>query len=218
MFEDNYNHDSFCFVLTEKLLYSDDHHPETGLLDDWEPEADQTERIMRVDDDDIPSDNDEHQDEASQATSHDTGIAPTLIGEETSHAFFCYCTEDEEWAFNVMRKLESSAYGFKCDNHDHMLEPNRARMDKIVNALCTAKKIVLVLSQDFVQSQWCTYENLKSLKTHFTNTKKVIPVLLTDLDLPEFLQDVPCINAIARNFWQKFIAALQLGKSSVYET
>ena len=198
--------------ISEKLLYNDDLHQESGLLDDWEPEADQTDRIMRVEDEDVPSDSSAHQDEASQARSHDTGIAPTLIGEETSHAFFCYCTEDEEWACNVMRKLESSAYGFKCDNHDHSLEPNRARMDKIVNALCTAKKIVLVLSQDFISSQWCTYENLKSLKTHFTNTKKVIPVLLTDLDLPEFLQDVPCINAISRNFWQKFIAALQLGK------
>lgn len=170
-------------------------------------------RVKEEPEEDIPSgvsDSSPHHEDAPQDSYE--GIAPRLLGEETSHAFFCYCAEDEEWAQNVIRRLESAAYGYKCNNHDQLLEPGRAKMDKIVNALCTAKKIVLVLSQDFISSPWCTYESLKSLKTHLTNTKKVIPVLLTELDLPEFLQGMQCINALTRNFWQKFIAAIQLGK------
>ena len=111
-----------------------------------------------------------------------------------------------------MQKLESPAYGFSCCNHKNELDPGNVRMDKIVNSLCTARKIVLVLSPDFVLSQWCTYENLKALKNHFRNVNKVIPVLLTEVDLPDFLQDIPNVDGMSKNFWQKFIAALQFGK------
>ncbi|XP_022084280.1 transmembrane protein 268-like isoform X2 [Acanthaster planci] len=208
--------------LYKRLLYTDDLGHSSSPLDDWEAEADQGEHIIRVRDDeededdntfrDSRSDNSSLQDEASRAArtpSTEGGIAPPLVGVESCHAFFCYSKEDEEWVVNVMQKLESPAYGFHCCNHAHELDPGIVRMDRIINALCTARKIVLVLSPDFVQSQWCTYENLKALRSHFRNVNKVIPVLLTEVDLPDFLQDIPNVNGMSKSFWQKFIAALQ---------
>ncbi|XP_033642929.1 transmembrane protein 268-like isoform X1 [Asterias rubens] len=208
------DYDDDFFVEDEGLLYTDDLAHSASPIDDWVAEADQGDHIIRVreDDEDSRSDNSTFQDEATQAASRghsESGISPPLVGEESCHAFFCYSKDDEEWVVNVMQKLESPAYGFSCCNHKNELDPGNVRMDKIVNSLCTARKIVLVLSPDFVLSQWCTYENLKALKNHFRNVNKVIPVLLTEVDLPDFLQDIPNVDGMSKNFWQKFIAALQ---------
>ena len=141
-----------------------------------------------------------------------TGMAPSLVGEETSHAFFCFAWEDDEWAINVIRKLESSAYGFTCDNSNHKWDPGVAKMDKIINTMSTSKKLVLLLSPDFMHSPWCTYENLRALRTHYSNTSKIVVVLLGDMDLPDFLEGIPYIDSQSRNFWQRFVAALRLGE------
>ncbi|XP_071498565.1 transmembrane protein 268-like [Diadema antillarum] len=207
----------------EKLLYTEDVQT-SSFLDDWDTEADQGGRMLAAVDsgddksvDSLPFVPDEASSNQTAADvpgrTREGGMAPSLVGEETSHAFFCFAWEDDEWAINVIRKLESPAYGFGCENGNHKWDPGVARMDKIVNMISTSKKLVLLISPDFMHSPWCTYENLRALRTHYTNTAKVVVVLLSDMDLPDFLEGIPTINALSRNFWQRFVAALHLGSS-----
>ncbi|XP_063966026.1 uncharacterized protein LOC129277815 [Lytechinus pictus] len=201
----------------EKLLEGEDVHM-SSFLSDWDTEADQGGRMVTADSgddrsiDSLPM----SPDEANSNQNADIpvrGMAPVLVGEETSHAFFCFAWEDDEWTINVVRKLESTAYGFTCDNSNHKWDPGVAKMDKIINCISTSKKLVLVLSPDFMRSPWCTYENMRALRVHYTNTAKVILVVLNEMDLPDFLDGIPTINAMSRNFWQRFVAALRLGSS-----
>ncbi|KAJ8038681.1 hypothetical protein HOLleu_16173 [Holothuria leucospilota] len=201
--------DATLFVANEQLLYTD-----TGSLKDWKPEADQGRGIMTTVGSDSEGDT-RSNDEASQHLNQSSGIAAPLEGEEKCHAFFCSAGEDDEWTHNVISRLESPAYGFKCANMVHELEPGAAKMDKVVNALSTAKKIVLVLSPDFMHTPWCMYENLKTLKPYLTDRTKVLVVTLTEVDLPEFLYDFPTIDARSNTFWQTFVGSLQIGFSSV---
>ncbi|XP_030831875.1 transmembrane protein 268-like [Strongylocentrotus purpuratus] len=206
------------FVEDEKLLEGEDTHM-SSFLTDWDTEADQGGgRMVTADSgddhsvDSLPM----SPDEANSNQNADMlvrGMAPVLVGEETSHAFFCFAWEDDEWAINVIRKLESSAYGFSCDNSNHKWDPGVAKMDKIINSISTAKKLVLVVTPDFMRSPWCMYENLRALRGHYTNTAKVIVVVLGEIELPDFLEGIPTINAMSRNFWQRFVAALRLGSS-----
>lgn len=208
------------FVENEKLLEEEEFQASRIL--DWEAEADQGGRMLTADSgddrsvDSLPMPPDEaNSNQNAEVHTHgrETGMAPPLVGEETSHAFFCFAWEDDEWAINVIRKLESSLYGFTCDNSNHKWDPGVAKMDKVINAISTAKKVVLLVSPDFMRSPWCSYENLRALRMLYTDTSKVIVVMLTDMDLPDFLEGIPTIDAISRNFWQRFIAALRLGSS-----
>ncbi|XP_071821381.1 uncharacterized protein [Apostichopus japonicus] len=195
------------FVANEQLLDGD-----TGSLGDWKPEADQVRGVMTTTGSDSDGDT-RSTDEAHQHISG--GIAAKLEGEEKCHAFFCAAGEDDQWTHNVISRLESPAYGFKCANMVHELDPGVAKMDKVVNALSTAKKIVLVLSPDFMSSPWCSYENLKTLRPYLTNRTKVLVVTQTEVDLPEFLHDFPIISAMSNTFWQTFVGSLQISFSSV---
>ncbi|XP_071948405.1 uncharacterized protein [Antedon mediterranea] len=195
----------------------------TSKLMDWEPDG-----SIHDDDTVFLSDhgNDDKSDSSvvqmdcqssaatSSAATTPSGIAPPLVDEETSHAFFCYNKEDDEWAMNVMRNLESPSYGFRFVNHNHELDPHQTRMDAIVNAMSTAKKIVIVLTPGFMQSIWCRHENLKALRPYFADPRKVIPVILTEVDLPDFLEGITTINALSKNFLQKFVATLSQGSSN----
>ena len=42
------------------------------------------------------------------------GLAPGLPAGKLYHAFISHSREDEAWARNVIEKLESPEYGFKC--------------------------------------------------------------------------------------------------------
>ncbi|XP_033095470.1 uncharacterized protein LOC117100029 [Anneissia japonica] len=143
-----------------------------------------------------------------------SGIAPLLVDEETSHAFFCYTKDDNEWAFNVMRNLESPSYGFRFANHNHELDPHQSQMDVIINAMSTARKIVIVLTPGFMQSIWCRHENLKALRPYFADPRKIIPVVLTEVDPPDFLDGISSINALSKNFLQMFVSSLTQGSTN----
>ncbi|XP_070582178.1 transmembrane protein 268-like isoform X2 [Ptychodera flava] len=139
----------------------------------------------------------------------DNSMAPQLIGKETSHAFFCFTQCDAEWVGNVVRKLQSPAYGFKCCNHDRDFEPGMCKSDLILSCVRCCKKVIIVLSEGFLESNWCSTDNAYVLKQVTAETGKVVVVTLNECPVPEFLQNVTPIDALSRSFWQGFIAALR---------
>ncbi|XP_077987023.1 uncharacterized protein LOC144441343 [Glandiceps talaboti] len=142
-------------------------------------------------------------------TTSDISMAPSLVGKETSHAFFCFTQSDSEWVANVVRKLQSPAYGFKCCNNEHNFDPESCKADFILSCVHCCKKVVVVVSPEFLTSSWCVKDNADVLKKVTGDSTKVVVVTVAECTLPSCLQHFTPLNAMSRNFWQRFIAALR---------
>jgi hypothetical protein len=75
---------------------------------------------------------------------------------------------------------------------DRDFTPAVSILDNIVEAIHSSYKIILVLTDQFVSSQWCKYEAdqaiIRSLR--LPNSSCVIPVLLEDCEIPIILQNL----------------------------
>ena len=75
---------------------------------------------------------------------------------------------------------------------DRDFTPGVSVLDNILEAINSSYKVILVLTDPFVSSQWCKYEAdqaiIRSLR--LTNSSCVIPVLLEDCEIPIKLQNL----------------------------
>ena len=86
---------------------------------------------------------------------------------------------------------------------DRDFTPGVSVLDNIVEAIHSSNKVILVLTDHFVSSQWCEYEAdqaiLRSLKLNDVqdqdrNSSCVIPVLLEECKIPIKLQNLTCYD------------------------
>jgi len=80
---------------------------------------------------------------------------------------------------------------------DRDFTPGVSVLDNIVEAIHSSYKVILVLTDHFVSSQWCEYEaeqaiirslRLNEVQDQDRNSSCVIPVLLEDCKIPIKLQ------------------------------
>ncbi|XP_078703870.1 uncharacterized protein LOC144928957 [Branchiostoma floridae x Branchiostoma belcheri] len=143
------------------------------------------------------------------------GIAPPLGQHEKYHVFFCYSSADAPWVKDTIQKLESDELGFKCCFHERDFLPGVAIIDNIVRSIHESQKTVFVLSRDFVESRWCNFERQVVMGANLREeNKKVIPVMLRECDLPEFLQHMTYLEVWTAYFFDRFIGALKESTSS----
>nr|XP_006826089.1 PREDICTED: toll-like receptor 2 type-2-like [Saccoglossus kowalevskii] len=192
----------------------EDYDAESPVLD-WELQDTHTEHffVQTEEEHHVESDSTEGGIEISPvvSTTPDSicSMAPPLVGKETSHVFFCYSPSDNEWVANVVRKLESPAYGFKCYNHELVCEPEKSKADLILSCTCCCKKVVVVLSSAFLESAWCQLDNAYVIQQLIKDTNKIIVVALNDCNAPHYLQHFVPVNAMSKSFWPRFIASLK---------
>ncbi|XP_078572285.1 uncharacterized protein LOC144859477 isoform X1 [Branchiostoma floridae x Branchiostoma japonicum] len=138
------------------------------------------------------------------------GIAPPLGQHEKYHVFFCYSSADAPWVKNMIQKLESDELGFKCCFHERDFIPGKAIIENIVRCIQRSRKTVFVLSRDFVDSRWCNFERQMVMRRHLSEGEKlVIPVMLRECALPEFIQHMTYLEEWTPYFFDNFIAALK---------
>ncbi|XP_019630366.1 PREDICTED: uncharacterized protein LOC109474514 [Branchiostoma belcheri] len=143
------------------------------------------------------------------------GIAPPLGQHEKYHVFFCYSSADAPWVKDTIQKLESDELGFMCCFHERDFLPGVAIIDNIVRSIHESQKTVFVLSRDFVESRWCNFERQVVMGANLREeNKKVIPVMLRECDLPEFLQHMTYLEVWTAYFFDRFIGALKESTSS----
>nr|XP_060634799.1 toll-like receptor 2 type-2 [Anolis sagrei ordinatus] len=74
-------------------------------------------------------------------------------------AFVSYSEQNSEWVENVMvRELEQAHPPFKLCLHKRDFLPGKWIVDNIIDSIERSSKTLFVLSQHFVQSEWCKYE------------------------------------------------------------
>ncbi|CAM4561069.1 unnamed protein product [Caretta caretta] len=74
-------------------------------------------------------------------------------------AFVSYSERDSEWVENLMvQELENAIPPFKLCLHKRDFVPGKWIIDNIIDSIEKSHKTLFVLSEHFVQSEWCKYE------------------------------------------------------------
>ncbi|XP_029466458.1 toll-like receptor 2 isoform X2 [Rhinatrema bivittatum] len=82
-----------------------------------------------------------------------------LIKETCYDAFVSYSDQDSEWVENLMtQELERATPPIKLCLHKRDFIPGKWIVDNIIDSMEKSRKTLFVLSEHFVQSEWCKYE------------------------------------------------------------
>ncbi|XP_070564666.1 toll-like receptor 2 type-2 [Ptychodera flava] len=139
----------------------------------------------------------------------DKGAADTDVTPTKCDVFFSYSSKDKDWVIQTAERLEKE-YGIECSYDSKDFIGGKAITSNIMNCIKMSRKTVLVLSPDFLRSPWCGYEMQIVLREHlFREQKVVIPVLLHDCIIPDFISHLTYLEVQDPQFWEKFLEILK---------
>ncbi|XP_077869560.1 uncharacterized protein LOC144361296 [Saccoglossus kowalevskii] len=122
--------------------------------------------------------------------------------------FFSYSSKDREWVEETVEKLERE-HGITCMFDDRDFIPGKPILENILTCTKKCEKIVLVLSPNFLDSGWCGYEAQIAITEHLTKERKiVIPVLLKECIIPDFISHLTYLDIKDPNYWEKLLEIL----------
>ncbi|XP_075005554.1 toll-like receptor 2 [Calonectris borealis] len=95
-------------------------------------------------------------------------------------AFVSYSENDSDWVENIMvRELEQACPPFRLCLHTRDFVPGKWIVDNIIDSIEKSHKTLFVLSEHFVQSEWCKYElDFSHFRLFDENNDAAILVLL----------------------------------------
>ncbi|KFV41481.1 Toll-like receptor 2 type-2, partial [Tyto alba] len=95
-------------------------------------------------------------------------------------AFVSYSEHDSDWVENTMvRELEQACPPFRLCLHKRDFVPGKWIVDNIIDSIEKSRKTLFVLSEHFVQSEWCKYElDFSHFRLFDENNDAAILVLL----------------------------------------
>ncbi|NXM05178.1 TLR21 protein, partial [Tyrannus savana] len=95
-------------------------------------------------------------------------------------AFVSYSENDSNWVENVMvQELEQACPPFRLCLHKRDFVPGKWIVDNIIDSIEKSHKTLFVLSEHFVQSEWCKYElDFSHFRLFDENNDAAILVLL----------------------------------------
>ncbi|XP_077986765.1 uncharacterized protein LOC144441108 isoform X2 [Glandiceps talaboti] len=123
--------------------------------------------------------------------------------------FFSYSSKDREWVEETVTRLEAE-HGITCVFDERDFIGGKPVVENIIACIQNSDKTVLVLTEDFLNSPWCTYEAQLTLREHLIREQSVVlPVLLKECTIPDFISHLTCLDARRQSFWEKFIDFLE---------
>uniref|UniRef100_A0ABI7X9H3 TIR domain-containing protein n=1 Tax=Felis catus TaxID=9685 RepID=A0ABI7X9H3_FELCA len=133
---------------------------------------------------------------------------PPLRPSEKFHLFVSYSSVDATWTHGLISRLEADLAGLKVCLHERDFTPGRNVLENMAECIQQSQKVLLVLSQDFVQSRWCLLEADLSLFGSCLERKPVIPVLLRPCQVPLHLSHLTYLEAADSHFYRKVVQLL----------
>ncbi len=102
--------------------------------------------------------------------------------------FISYSTKDSKFVTELSAELIKNRINIWLDKWE--MQPGDSLIDKIQDGLTDSSFLLVVLSENSVQSEWCKKELSSGLMREIKEKKVVvIPILLDDCDVPVFLQE-----------------------------
>ncbi|XP_063407074.1 toll-like receptor 4 [Mytilus trossulus] len=96
------------------------------------------------------------------------------------NAFVAYCNEDEVWVCGSLVNYLEKTNGLSLCLHDRDFAAGRLIMDNIIDAIFESKKVVLVISEEFLKSSWCEFELDMARMKMFQDNRDMLVVVLLD--------------------------------------
>ena len=139
------------------------------------------------------------------------GVAPAippLRPGDQFHLFVSYSSVDAVWTHGLTGRLEAELPGLRVCLHERDFTPGRNVLENMAGCIQQSQKVLLVLSEDFVQSRWCLLEADLSLVGSCLERKPVLPVLLRPCRVPLHLSHLTYLEATDGRFYQKLVQLL----------
>ncbi|XP_061188802.1 toll-like receptor 2 type-2 [Saccostrea echinata] len=73
-------------------------------------------------------------------------------------AFIAYNTNDRKWIMSELVRMLERNHKYKLCLHERDIIPGGVYVDDILESIDTSRKLILVLSNNFMDDQWCKYE------------------------------------------------------------
>ena len=116
---------------------------------------------------------------------------------EAKHdVFICYSSKDRNWAMEELLTELEGRRSFSCFIDFRDFIPGMKITENIYQAIDRSRNTVLILSPDFVDSNWCIFDLEISLIRKPAN--QVVPIVYRECKIPECLEGVNCLH------WEKF--------------
>lgn len=150
-------------------------------------------------------------------------------GESTYDAFVIYSSQDEDWVRNeLVKNLEEGVPPFHLCLHYRDFIPGVAIAANIIQeGFHKSRKVIVVVSQHFIQSRWCIFEYEIAQTWQFLRSHAgIIFIVLQKLEKSLLRQQVELYRLLSRNtylewedsvlgrhiFWRRLKKALLDGK------
>ncbi|VDI47940.1 Hypothetical predicted protein [Mytilus galloprovincialis] len=122
------------------------------------------------------------------------GACPQLPPKKKYHAFFAHTSRNKPWVADVVKMLESPKVGIVCCYPARNFKKGQSKRESIEHALRRSEKVVVVISDDFVNQEWRLYYENK------VRSKDIIPVIVEDSYIPPALDECEAIDARSDEF------------------
>lgn len=135
--------------------------------------------------------------------------------EKMYDAFLCYSTKDEAWVTEQLAHvLEQGEPSYKLCLHYR--DVGGYVTDKIRQAVESSRRTIMVLSENFLRTEWVRYELKSALHQVMTDRRKRLVIVLLgqvsqkdlDPDIRLYLKTNKSLHADDRLFWEKLKFAL----------
>lgn len=109
-------------------------------------------------------------------------VMPTILGSSTYQSvFISYSSADEEFAQRLYNDLRTSGVNVWFAPHD--MRGGRTVITQVTDAIRKAERLILVLSEESMHSNWVATEILEARRAEKeSNTNKLFPVRIVDLE------------------------------------
>ncbi|XP_042143094.1 protein toll isoform X2 [Ixodes scapularis] len=129
--------------------------------------------------------------------------------------FLSFSSKDSNWAYNeLIPKIES--HGFSICTYDRNFKGGYLVQDIIHEAVACSRRILLLLTENFVESEWCRWEfRVAHHRALEDNTNRLIVVLVdevtsdaVDEELRRYMQVTNFLRWGESHFWDKLLYSL----------
>ncbi|GFO19553.1 toll-like receptor 2-like protein [Plakobranchus ocellatus] len=144
----------------------------------------------------------------------DTVSAPPIQDLYRYHVFFSHCPEDREWVEHMVSHLEAPPFNYTCAYASVEDEADPATLQqRILCAAMLSERVVLVLSNRYVEETWFNFEKtLKQLTQMSLHNQRIMGVLLEDCEIPDSLGELYFLDSSDPDFFHVFTKRLKTSR------
>ena len=132
-------------------------------------------------------------------------------------AFVSYSEKERQWVVNTLQqRLENHHPPYKLCIHHRDFEVGAPIVSNILNSVEQSKRMLMVLSRNFLQSEWCMLEFRTAHHKVLEDRLKLIIILFDDVNFAEldnemklYMRTNTYLSVSDNWFWEKLIHAMR---------